>query len=161
MKLNRLSTSPFLADRIISQLSLSKSCRAPLLFAGVHFIFLRDSLPRVRGTEAWRDWVLWYESCPCISPVLPGLAPARCSRLPPTPDISSGFDVSSSLFGCCTSYHKCICSKLVGHSCSLPLNPSCWGSLPPNSRHPRGYCEFRFVVASFLVAPHRACNLGS
>ena len=49
----------------------------------------------------------------------------------PPPDISSGFDVSSSLFGFCTSYHKCICSKLVGYSCSFPLNPSCWGSLPP------------------------------
>ena len=49
------------------------------------------------------------------------------------PDISSSFDVSSSLFGSCTTYHKCICSKLVGHSCSLPLNLSCWGSLPPPS----------------------------
>ena len=80
----------------------------------------------------------------------------------PTPDISFGFDVSSGFFGFCTSYDKCICSKLVGHSCSLPLNPSCWGSVPPPTLGiPLGYCAFRFVVASFLVAPHGACNLGS
>ena len=84
MKLSRLSTSPFVTDWIISQMSLSKSCQAPLLFAGGHFIFLRDSLPRVRGTEAWRDWALWYDSCPCTSSVLPGLAPAHYSWLPPS-----------------------------------------------------------------------------
>ena len=134
MKLSRLSMSPFVADWIISQISLSKSCQAPLLFAGGHFIFLRDSLPRVRGTEAWRDRALWYDSCPYTSSILPGAC--ICTLLPVTP--LQTFDVSSSLFGSCTSYHKCICSKLVGHSCSLLLNPSCWGSLLPSHTHLSG-----------------------
>ena len=102
----------------------------------------------MRGTETWRDWAQWYDSCPCTSSILPGLAPARCSRLP----FSRHFIVSSSLFGFCTSYHKCICSKLVGHSCSLLLNPSCWGSLWPRLLgFPWGYCAFRFVVSSFFI----------
>ena len=163
MKLSRLSTSSFVADWIISQMSLSKSCQAPLLFAGGHLIFLRESLPRVRGTEFWRDWALWYDSCPCTSSVLPGLAPARCSRLPPSRHFIRLWCIFKTLwfFPVLPQMHLLkVCWAFQFASVKSILLGISSAAAPP-LRIPWGYCAFRFVIASFLVAPHRAGNLGS
>ena len=158
MKLSRLSTSPSVADWIISQMSLSKSCQAPLLFTRGHLIFLWDSLPRVRGTEAWRDWALWYDSCPCTS-VLPGLAPARCSLLPPSRHFIQLWRIFKPLW----FLHVLPQMHLlkVGWAFLFASVKSILLGISPPLGIPWRYCALRFVVASFLVAPHGACNLGS
>ena len=123
MKLSRLSTSPLQMTGLSHKCHCWSPARLPCCLLGAILSSYGIPCPEWEELKLGGTGRCGMTPVPAPPPFYQGLHLHVAPGYPP-PDISSGFDVSSSLFGSCTSYHKCICSKLVGHSCSLPLNPS-------------------------------------
>ena len=79
---SRLSASPPVVERSISQISSSNLCHSPLLLNGGHLIRFGLAVSGFCLAAAWKDWALWVDSWPSPSFVLLGSIPLRCFCLP-------------------------------------------------------------------------------